>query len=305
MYRHMHGITWLVVLSIPAFGILAVRPGVSSSRRLLAGALVLLVPVMGPLLAMLVRRTRGGNIATEPEAALPVRRVSAGDVKRLAELPPALERLISSDSSERLSALCDLSNAGDAAAVSMLRWTIDNGPNDVVLDAALTLEEIDLRCEARSVAAREALATVPTFDRALEAADASAAAVLTGLADPVLVPQYANQARDLYQLALELDSTRGLEVQESLARLELSAGRPRAALEIVSRLVVGLHGEDRIRLQALRDDAAFAARDFSQMSFAPRGPSVEISSLDAHRAKVLARSTRPGNARDAMRRTGS
>lgn len=302
----MYGMTWLVVLSIPTFGYLAVRPGVSSSRRVLAGALVLLVPVFGPLLAMLVRRTRGGKIALEPAHAEPVRRMTAGDVSRVAELPPALERLISSDSSERLSALCDLSATPDAASISMLRWTIDNGPNDVVLDAALTLEDIDLRCEARSVAAAEALAAVPTFDRAIEAADAAASRVLTGLADASLAPQLINQARDFYQLALELAPLRHFEVNESLARLELAADRPRAALDILQVMMIGLDGEVRTRIQALRDDAAFAARDFKQMSFAPRATPDTITSLVEHRARLLARNTQPGfSGREAMRRTGS
>lgn len=142
--------TWLMFLVIPAAAIAAL-PGVSRSRRILACALVLLVPVAGPLLAFMVRRSRGGAIALEPVRPASPRRLSAADIRRLGEQPPVLERLLCGDPTERLAALVSLSSAGDAQAIAVLRWTIEHGPAYVVLDAALTLDELELRNALKTV----------------------------------------------------------------------------------------------------------------------------------------------------------
>lgn len=143
---------WLVTFTIPWI-YLAVRPGVSSSRRMLALALVLLVPFAGPVLAWMVRGVRGGKIAPEPVAPRARPRPCADDVRRLGERPSVVERLLSKDSGERLSALVHLSSVADANAVAVLQWTIEHGPTEVVLEAALTLEEIELRRGARALPA--------------------------------------------------------------------------------------------------------------------------------------------------------
>lgn len=135
---------WLVTFTIPWI-YFAVRPGVSASRRLLSLALVLLVPVAGPLLAWIVRGVRGGKIALEPVPPRARPRPCAEDVCRLGERPSVVERLLSKDASERLGALVHLSSVADANAVAVLQWTIEHGPTEVVLEAALTLEEIELR----------------------------------------------------------------------------------------------------------------------------------------------------------------
>ena len=135
---------WLIPLSLP-LALIAARPGVSSSRRLLAAVLAIMVPVAGPLLAMLVRRTRGGTIAVEPPAELPKFRPSAYDVNRLCDQPSVVERLLSRDPAERLEAMVHLASVGDKHSLATLRWTIEHGPQEVLLEAALTLEEIELR----------------------------------------------------------------------------------------------------------------------------------------------------------------
>lgn len=155
--------SWLL-LFIPA-AVIAALPGVSRSRRILAGALVLLVPVAGPVLALLVRRARGGAIAMEPELPEAPRRMSPGDVRRLGEMPPVLERLLGNDPTERLAALVALSSAADAHAMSVLRWTIEHGPADVVLDAALTLDEIELRNAQNTIALVEEAPRKPALPR--------------------------------------------------------------------------------------------------------------------------------------------
>lgn len=274
----------LAVFVVPSLA-LAVRPGVSSSRRLLAVALVLLVPIFGVVLALIVRRTRGGHVELEPEATAPAQRLTAADVVRLGELPPVLERLMTGDASERLAALVGLSNAGDAAAVAVLRWTIEHGPSDVVLDAALTLEEIGLRCEASVTGSRQALAAGVTCDRALTAADAAASGVLNRIADAAVARQLTTEARAHYQVALDRGPERAHEIEERLARLELAAARPRAALEILTRLLVGRKPADVVRVAQLRDHAAFAARDFGLLSFIPGAPALAATPrLTAHLA---------------------
>lgn len=143
------GMQWLVAFTIPGV-VLAVRPGVSASRRFLALALALLVPFAGPVLAWIARGVRGGTIAPEPVAQRKPQRPTAADVNRLAERPAVLERLLSKDPGERLGALVHLASVGDDNAHDVLRWTIERGPTEVVLEAALTLEEIELRRTPRA-----------------------------------------------------------------------------------------------------------------------------------------------------------
>ena len=135
---------WLVLFTVP-FAFLAARPGVAASRRVLATALVLFVPVAGPVLAWVARGVRGGKIATEPTAPPRRTRTSPEDVRRMGDLPSVVERLLSADAAERLAALVHLSTVADDESINVLRWTIEHGPNDVVLEAALTLEEIEMR----------------------------------------------------------------------------------------------------------------------------------------------------------------
>ena len=259
----------LLVVAHLLFVLLAIRPGVSSSRRLLAGAVALVVPIGGPILASLVRRARGGGMVLHVEPSESRRSSqSAADVRRAGELPPSLERLMSTSSEERLAALVRLSGRADATSVALLRWAVEHGPREVVLDSALTLEELDLRREKRLEAARVAFETTPTFDRAFAAAEAAASGVLTGLCDDASLPALAGQARDYFEKALALDPSRAVEVEERLARLELAAARPSAALEILNRLVAGQESAAAYRLQPLRDEAAFAARRFDLLSFA-------------------------------------
>jgi hypothetical protein len=264
---------WLVLLTVPAAA-LAVRPGVSVSRRVLACTLVLLVPVAGPLLAMLVRRARGGAVALEPDDEAPQPHLSPGDASRLGEQPPMLERLLCGDASERLAALVALSSAGDAQAVAVLRWTVEHGPSEVVLDAALTLEEIDLRNTARSRLAQDALEAGPTVETALAAARAAERSVLSRLADAAIAPMLATEARNCYQQALALASAGGhdlFDIQLGLAQLELASGRARAALDIAGTLVCRTQVQVE-QVTALRDHAAFACRVHDALATIPCAP---------------------------------
>lgn len=260
----LYGLLALTGISL----VLALRPGVSRSRRLLAGAVVVVVPVVGVLLAIVVRRLRGAGPATDPVDESREHRAALVDVARLGEAPPVLDRLLSTDQAERLEALVALSSTADASAVAVLRWAIEHGPSDVVLEAALTLEEIELRAEAEMIAARDALGSREDPALALAAADATTAPILQRIVDPSIAPALATQARELYERALRGAPERTIEIEEKIARLELAAGRPRAALGVLERLAQR-EGVDLAKITPLRDDAAFASRAFDVMSFTP------------------------------------
>lgn len=250
--------------------LLVIQPGVAPSRRILAATFVLLLPVAGVPLALRVRRARGGTLAGGPEArARQARTPSADDVRRLAELPSTLDRLTSPDAGERLAALVCLSGAADRDAVAALRWTLEHGAPEVVLDAALTLEDLDLRREARLEAASHAYRTQATCDAALAVGDAAAAGLLNGLADAVAQPVLAEQARTAYLAALAADPSRRRAIDERLARVEMAAGRPNEALELLSRLIDEAAPGEALDVELQRDAAAFAARRFDLMSLAP------------------------------------
>ena len=260
--------TWLFPLvAFQLVGVaFVVRPGVPGSRRLLATAIALMVPLVGPLLAMLVRHGGGHGTAPPGERRAAGRvRISAAGVHWLGHLPPILDRLMSHHAPERLAALVATSNPGDATAIALLRWTLDHGTTEMALDAALALEELDVRREARRDAARRALADAPSFQRALAVAEAAADTVLLRFADGPGVAVMAVQARDAYRVALALAPERCAEIHERLARLELGAGFPELALDHLARLATA-PGADVTRLVELRDRAAFAARRFDLVS---------------------------------------
>ena len=243
---------------------------IARSRKLLAVVLSVVVPVAGPVLALIVARARGGRVLTldqlDPGIAA---RGAFAQMRRSADLSASLEKLMSPLAEERMGALVKLSMAADARAVAQLRWAIEHGAREVVLDAALTLEELSLRCEQRREAALALLETSPSFTTAFAAAEACAHGVLTGLADDASLASLADQARELYLQALQLDPTRANEVDEPLARLELAAARPGEALAIIERLSGRQQQGGAIgqRVRQLRYQAAFAARRFDLLSF--------------------------------------
>lgn len=242
------------------------RAPLVGSRRLLAVVLVTLLPGAGALLVLLVHRVQGGGIALEDEAPpAPPRALSAADARRLADLPPLLDRLTSTDPAERLAALICVTSGTSVDGPNVLRWAVEHGAPDVVLDAALTLEALELGREVRLGDTRAALAACPTYAHAVAAADAAALSVLNGTADGAAVATLAEQARASYDLALSLEPTRSDEVHERVARLELAALRPVEALVCLGRLstmATSITGG----LRQLRDDVAFAARRFELVS---------------------------------------
>ena len=247
----------------------ALRLPLVGSRRLLAVVLVTLIPGAGGLLVLLVERVVGGGVALEAEIpAAPPRALSVADARRLADLAPLLDRLTSTDAAERLAALIAVTSGPTGDGMNLLRWAVDHGTPDVVLDAALTLEALELAHEARLVRTQAALAAAPSFESAVAAAEAAADRVFSGIADVASVHALAGQARAAYAQAVVLAPLRGDEVHARVARLELAARRPIEALAVLGRLSGGATARFSLGMRELCDDAAFAARRFELVSVA-------------------------------------
>jgi hypothetical protein len=259
-------LAWAVATLAHACAVpLAAAAAPPGSRRELTVGLVLALPVVGAMLAMLALSVRGGSGELAAEPAQPDDRplLTPEEARRLAADLPTCEALTSRDERERRSALARLQHRGDAQAIRVLRWALGRPDPDLVLEAALTLEDLGGRHEARVQAARATLIAKPTFEQALATADLVAEAVFTGLADAALLPAVAQEARCLYELAEGLaGADRVALLAERRARLELAALCPGAALSEIERAQAG-DAAAEARLAVLREDAALAARRFA------------------------------------------
>jgi hypothetical protein len=235
----------------------------SPSRRRLVVALSLGVPIAGPVLAVMAARVRGVGKLIEPGDLGDPRPHSAeaGQIRRMGELPPLIERLLSNNSGDRQSALVALAARPDARAIQILRWAVEHGPPESVLDAALTLGELDLELEHLVQVAERVATERPTYDALVEAGDLLAQALHSRLADPAIAPNLASRARAWYDKAIPLSTPaqRG-ELDERRARLELSAGRPAVAAELIEQLIWRERGRVSVELAGLYERTRFAAR---------------------------------------------
>ena len=203
------------------FVILAARPGVSGSRRALAVALALMLPGLGLILAEMVRRLRGEGGDSEQEAREMVARpLTAAEVRALADQPSALDRLVSPLAEERLDALVRLACANDANAITLLRWTVQYGSREAMLEAALTLEELDRQRARLLDDAARAFEEQPSFATAVAAGDAAIVGIHNGLADRAMLPTLAERARAWYRYAQIVDPALAVELDARLALLE-------------------------------------------------------------------------------------
>lgn len=230
----------------------------SASRRALALALVGTVPIAGIPLGFVTLAARGGGGSPafeqpdlEPEACarIAVPRDDRSVVDRL-----------SGSRNDRRAAVATLAHRGNADAVATLRWVIERGDPDAVVDAALALQEVEDRHAARVSSDQAEADKQQTWRHAMAAADRVAEAIHTELADPSAVPRVCAAARTLYETAAERAAPEVPAVlAERWAALELAAMRPEAALEILDRGAPVTHA-DAPRLAALRSDVEFAAR---------------------------------------------
>ncbi len=217
-----------VIIAFASFEVVALwiaaRPGVSGSRRALAVALAVMLPGLGLALAIMVRRLRGeGGGAELKEREPPIRRLTADEIRALAEQPSALDRLMSLLPEERLDVLVSLACANDANAITLLRWTVQNGSREAMLEAALTLEELDRQRARLLDDAARAFEERPSFATAVAAGDAALAGIANGLADRAMLPTLAERARAWYRYAQVVEPSRSAELEGRLAQLETGA----------------------------------------------------------------------------------
>jgi hypothetical protein len=256
----IYGLLGVVAVIAPGMWV-AVRLPRDSSRWILAVAFAVTVPVVGALLAWVAVRTRGTNQIErdlEPDVAGSPR-VTAEEISRSGSQPPLLDRLLSADPERRLSALETISRRPERVGIDLLRWTIRHGGSDSVLDAALTLEELELKWRCGLEEAVERANTGSTYETMVAAADAATDGIALGLVDAAIVSDLAVDARRRYEEAARLEPTRARAVELRRARLELVAGEPVVALDMLDRI------RDRYRdrsseLRALRHRAKFAVR---------------------------------------------
>jgi hypothetical protein len=186
-----------------------------------------MLPGLGLPLAIAVRRLRGAGRAADVRVRKPPQRALTRDeVLSLAEQPSALDRLMSLQPEERLDALVGLACANDANAVALLRWTVQHGPREAMLEAALTLEELDLQRTRLLDEAARGFEQHPSFATAVAAGDAALAGIVNGLADRATLPSLAERARAWFRYAEMVDPSRGDQLARRLALLD---GDPRCA----------------------------------------------------------------------------
>ena len=140
------------------------------------------------------------------------------EVLSLADQPSALDRLMSVPD-ERLDALVALAGAKDANAVTLLRWTVQHGPREAMLESALTLEELDVQRAHKLDEAARAFEEHPSFATAVAAGDAALAGIVNGLADRATLPTLAERARAWFRYAQMVDPSRGGELVARLSVL--------------------------------------------------------------------------------------
>jgi hypothetical protein len=239
------------------------RPSpLAPSERGLAAALAFTLPLVGMPLAALALGTVGRSELgqQEPGESPPdARPLDPEEVRRMAEALPCCEALLAGTIEERRAILATLTRRADANALALLRWALGAPDPELAIEAALALEDVSATFESRLDAARREVRERPSFNAALAAADTVARAIDAGIPDPSLVPSLARDAREMYELAAQLEPARHDVAALGRARLELMVLRPDSALACIDQALGTTSGERRDALLALRGDAALAA----------------------------------------------
>ncbi|HVZ89999.1 MAG TPA: hypothetical protein VHG72_23765, partial [Polyangia bacterium] len=218
-------------------------------------------PVAGAGLAALALGTagRGEVLEADPAAAAaagePLR---AEELRRLGEALPCCEALLAGGVDERRAIIATLTRRADVDAVALLRWALGAADPDLAVEAALAIEEMTASCEARLAAYRKQLTEGAPKGTALAAAELATDAIETGLAEPTLVCELAEEARRCYTTARAEQPERAGSIAMGLARLELAVLHPDAALGAIDETLDTVDGELRLQLLALRDEAVLA-----------------------------------------------
>jgi hypothetical protein len=275
------------LLHLLAVAPLALAPGLSASERGLAAALVLTLPVAGIAVGMLALATGGrAEIAQQPpdELAAALELPDPDEARRMAEALPWCEALLEGGVEERRAVLAALTRRADADALALLRWALGAPDADLAVEAALALEDISARFEARLAAARREMREHPSHEAAMAAAEVVARAIEAGIADPSLVPSLAHEARNLYEEAARLDPVRHDATALARAKLELAVLRPDTALACIDAALPTATPDGKAALVALREEAVLASHVLPW-----EGPSALASYHDAMPPPLTAR----------------
>lgn len=151
--RFMPPFAWFAAAGLhgTALLLLSTLRGAPGSRRRLAMAAALTVPVVGVAIAAVTLSTRGrGSARAWRRRRSRVRRApSRAVLESLGSALSPCDALGPGDEERRRSALCRLSSRSDPEAIALLRWATAGRDPDLALSAALALDEIHERAERR------------------------------------------------------------------------------------------------------------------------------------------------------------
>ena len=250
-------------LHLGALAPILLTRSLTNSERVLGSAFVFALPVVGAGLAGLALGTvgQGGLLEVDPTATPaggePLR---AEELRRLGEALPCCEALLAGGVDERRAIIATLTRRADVDAVALLRWALGAADPDLAVEAALAIEEMTASCEARLASYRKQLAEGGGAPKgtARAAAELATDAIETGLAEPTLVPELADEARRYYATARADEPEQAGTIAMGRARLELAVLRPDAALGAIDESLDAVDGDLRLQLLALRDEAVLA-----------------------------------------------
>ncbi len=231
---------------------------VDRSRRALALALCIAVPVLGPTAAAIASSIigRGGDELLFDPHAVQARIDGAEIARRLTNSLPVCEALASADADTRRQALAKLKARGAAEDIAILRWARTQRRGDAAVEVALAFEEISSRFEQQVATARAAAVASPTYTSVSAVFVIMAGGITNGVVDGPLVTRVAAECASHHRAAVDLDPERGRELLATRVRVELALHRPEEALAL-------LGGNTRDgELGELYREAAYAARRF-------------------------------------------
>lgn len=248
------------ILQVAFAGYILARRDLEASRRALAFTLAVTVPGLGPTLAVLAIAVRGaGTSPALRHAAQPAERERDEYARLARDEAPLLYRL-SGSRAERRAALSELARDESPAAVAALRWVLERGEEDAVIDAALTLEQMT-DAGMSEIAAGRMLFSEAGPEDLVHLGDRVAGMIESGLAEPSTARRLAGVAREFYRAAEERGILPG-RVTAAWARLELRAMHPADALAVLDRHPPTDDDEYKVVLDMIRvrRDALFASR---------------------------------------------
>lgn len=236
------------------------RRDLEASRRALAFTLAVTIPGLGPSLAVLAIAVRGAGTSPALRREPRLAERDRDEYARLARDEAPLLYRLSGSRAERRAGLSELARDESPAAVAALRWVLERGEEDAVIDAALTLEKMTDAGMSEIAAGRMLFSEVGPEDL-VHLGDRVAGMIESGLAEPSMARRLASVARDFYRAADERGILPG-RVTAAWARLELRAMHPSDALAVLDRHPPTDDDDCDVVLDMIRvrRDALFASR---------------------------------------------